>query len=129
MGRPPASPRHDLRASQIATIAWAALAIGFASVASLFANLIEAVNILGSIFYGTVLGLFVVAFFLRRVSATPVLIGAIAAQTLVVILFFASDLGFLWYNVIGCGALVIVSLIAQAVMPSSRLPATVHHPR
>jgi solute:Na+ symporter, SSS family len=130
LGYPPASGKHDLRVSQLATVAWAVIAIAFASVASLFANLIEAVNILGSIFYGTVLGLFVVAFFLRRVSATPVLIGAIAAQALVVILFFASDLGFLWYNVIGCGALVIVSLLVQALTPGSRLPpATVLPPR
>src|SRR6185436_2282720 len=70
VGRPPASPVHDLRISQLATIAWAAIAIGFASAASLFANLIEAVNILGSIFYGTILGLFVVAFFVRRVTST-----------------------------------------------------------
>ena len=68
------------------------------------------------------LGLFVVAFFLPRVSATPALIGAIVAQTLIVILFFASDLGFLWYNVIGCGALVLVSLLVQALAPSRAAP-------
>jgi Na+/proline symporter len=111
--RPPASTRHNLRASQLATIAWALVAIGFASIASLFANLIEAVNILGSIFYGTILGLFVVALFVRRVTATPVLIGAITAQTLIVVLFLTTDLGFLWFNVIGCAAVVGVSLIAQ----------------
>jgi solute:Na+ symporter, SSS family len=125
LGRPPATAKHDLRVSQLATVIWAAIAIGFASIASLFANLIEAVNILGSIFYGTVLGLFVVAFFLRRVTATPVLIGAIVAQALVVILFFASELGFLWYNVIGCGALVIVALLVQAVSPPRIPPAYV----
>ena len=120
LGRPPASPRHDLRVSQLATIGWAAIAIGFASVASLFANLIEAVNILGSIFYGTILGLFVVAFFLPRVTATPVLIGAIVAQTVVVVLFFASQLGFLWYNVIGCAVVVAVALVVQALGPARR---------
>jgi Na+/proline symporter len=122
MGRPRPSPMHDLRVSQIATIAWAAIAIGFASVASLFANLIEAVNILGSIFYGTILGLFVVAFFLRRITATPVLVGAVVAQALVVILYFTSELGFLWYNVIGCAAVVLVALPVQALWPGSRAP-------
>jgi solute:Na+ symporter, SSS family len=122
LGRPPATPKHDLRVSQLATVIWAAIAIGFASVASLFANLIEAVNILGSIFYGTILGMFVVAFFLPRVTATPTLIAAIIAQLLVVVLFFTSDLGFLWYNVIGCGALVIVSLLLQALLPQPRIP-------
>lgn len=125
LGRPPASAIHDLRVSQAATIVWAAIAIGFASVASLFANLIEAVNILGSIFYGTILGLFVVAFFLRRVTATPVLVGAVVAQALVVVLFFASELGFLWYNVIGCAVVVVVSLGVQAVMPAPRIPQAV----
>jgi Na+/proline symporter len=120
MGKPAASAKHDLRVSQLATIAWAAVAIGFASVASLFANLIEAVNILGSIFYGTILGLFVVAFFLRKVTATPVLIGAIIAQALVVVLFLASDLGFLWYNVIGCSTVVVVSLVMQAFWEKPR---------
>jgi Na+/proline symporter len=114
LGKPPASAKHDLRVSQWATVAWAAVAIGFASVASLFANLIEAVNILGSIFYGTILGLFVVAFFLRKVTATPVLIGALCAQTLIIVLFVASDLGFLWFNVIGCATVVVVSLVMQA---------------
>jgi Na+/proline symporter len=122
LGRPPATAKHDLRVSQLATVIWAAIAIGFASVASLFANLIEAVNILGSIFYGTILGMFVVAFFLPRVTATPTLIAAIIAQLLVVVLFFTSDLGFLWYNVIGCGALVIVSLLLQALLPPPRIP-------
>jgi Na+/proline symporter len=120
LGYSPASPTHDLRVSQLATVAWAAIAIAFASVASLFANLIEAVNILGSIFYGTILGLFVVAFFLPRVTATPVLAGASVAQALVIVLFFTSDLGFLWYNVIGCGVVVAVSLIVQAFRPASR---------
>jgi Na+/proline symporter len=123
LGRPPASPMHDLRVSQLATVVWAAVAIGFASVASLFANLIEAVNILGSIFYGTILGLFVVAFFVRRVTATPVLVGAVVAQALVVTLFLTSELGFLWYNVIGCATVVVVSLIVQAFeKPAPRIP-------
>jgi hypothetical protein len=101
-------------------VAWGVIVLGFASVASLFANLIEAVNILGSIFYGTILGLFVVAFFLRRVTATPVLIGAIVAESLVVTLFFSSDLGFLWFNVIGCATVVVVSSVLQAVLPVQR---------
>jgi len=122
LGRPTASRLHDLRVSQLATVVWAAIAIGFASVASLFANLIEAVNILGSIFYGTILGLFVVAFFLRRVTATPVLIGAIVAQALVVILYFTSQLGFLWYNVIGCAAVVVVSVPLQALSRAQAAP-------
>jgi Na+/proline symporter len=105
--------RHDLLASKLFTVLWGAVAVGFATFASLFDNLIEAVNILGSIFYGTVLGLFVVGFFVHRVTATPVLIAALVAQAVVITLFFASDLGFLWYNVVGCAIVVGVSLALE----------------
>jgi Na+/proline symporter len=105
------TPRHDLIASKLFTVLWGLIAVAFASFASLLDNLIEAVNILGSIFYGTVLGLFLVAFFFKRVTATPVLIAALIAQATVIVLFFASDLGFLWYNVVGCGIVVVISLL------------------
>ncbi len=116
-GRPPAEPAHGVRASQLATIAWGGLVLLFASTASLFDNLVVAVNILGSLFYGTILGLFVVAFFLPRVKATPVLVGAIVAEATVVALHLWSDLVFLWLNFVGCFAVVIVSLLLQAVLP------------
>jgi Na+/proline symporter len=118
LGRPPASAHHDLRVSQAATVVWAAIAIGFASVASLFANLVEAVNILGSIFYGPILGVFVVALFLRRVTATPVLIAALVSQTLIVVLVFKTEVSFLWYNVIGCAVVVALACVLQALWPS-----------
>jgi Na+/proline symporter len=102
-----------VRVSKLFTVLWGGVAIAFASFASLLDNLIQAVNILGSIFYGTVLGMFVVAFFLRRVTATPVLVGAIVAQATVLALFFLSDLGFLWYNVVGSAIVVVVSLIVE----------------
>jgi SSS family transporter len=105
----------DLRLSKLFTAVWGLVAVGFATYASLVDNLIEAVNILGSIFYGTILGLFVTAFFVKRVTSTPVLIGALVAQTTVATLFFTSNLGFLWFNVIGCGLVVGVSLIAELV--------------
>src|SRR4029450_12159325 len=92
-------------------------AVSFPTFAALLDNLIQAVNILGSIFYGTVLGLFVVAFFLRRVTATPVLIGALVAQAVVILLFFPPALGFLWYNVVGCGVVIAVSLFCELTLP------------
>jgi Na+/proline symporter len=110
-----ATARHDLLVSKLLTVLWGGVAVGFATFASLFDNLIEAVNILGSIFYGTVLGLFVVAFFVPRVTATPVLIGALIAQLVVVTLFLASDLGFLWYNVVGCAIVVGVSFALEVM--------------
>ena len=116
--RPRAStPRQDLVASKAFTALWGVAAVSFASFASLLDNLIEAVNILGSVFYGTILGLFVVGFFLRRVRGTPVLIAAAVAQASVITLFLTSDVGFLWYNVIGCGIVVVLSTALNQVLP------------
>jgi Na+/proline symporter len=118
--RPRASaPHQDLVASKLFTAAWGAIAISFASVAGLIDNLIQAVNILGSIFYGTLLGLFAVAFFVRRVSATPVLIAAVVAQVTVLVLFFTSEIGFLWYNVIGCGIVVTLASLLEWMRPAA----------
>jgi Na+/proline symporter len=108
--KPGDDARHDLVVSRLFTVLWGGVAVSFATFAALLDNLIQAVNILGSIFYGTVLGLFVVAFFVRRVTATPVLLAALIAQATVIALFFASSVGFLWFNVIGCAVVVILSL-------------------
>jgi Na+/proline symporter len=117
--RPRAStPARDLLTSKVFTAAWGIAAVGFASFAALLDNLIQAVNILGSVFYGTILGLFVVAFFFRRVTATPVLIGAAVAQATVLTLFFTSEIGFLWYNVIGCGIVVLLSSALEGLRPN-----------
>ena len=118
-----ASDSHALMASKIFTAMWGLVALAFASFASLLDNLIEAVNILGSIFYGTVLGLFLVAFFLRRVSSTAVLIGAAVAQTTVVAMFFTSSVGYLWFNVIGCGVVLAVAAFAQAIIDAVSGPS------
>jgi Na+/proline symporter len=120
--RPDADDAHIVRVSKALTVAWGLVAVGFATVASLLDNLIEAVNILGSIFYGVVLGVFLVAFFVRRVGGTAVLAGAVAAQLAVISLFFLSDIGFLWFNVIGCLLVVALSLGVQALpgVPPSR---------
>ena len=81
------------------------------------AVLVEAINILGSIFYGVLLGLFLVAFFLRRVGGSAVFFAALTAQTLVILMYFTVNIGYLWYNLIGCAACVILSLALQALLP------------
>ena len=106
---------QDLRASKLFTVAWGAIAIAFAAFATLLDNLIEAVNILGSLFYGTILGLFVVAFFVKFVTSTPVLVAALTALGTVLTLFLTSDVGFLWFNVIGCGIVVVLSMMLEGV--------------
>lgn len=118
----PENDRKELLASKGFTMLWGLVAIGFATFASLVDNLIEAVNILGSIFYGTVLGLFVVAFFLKRVTAGPVLWAALIAQAIIIGLFFRSDLGFLWFNVIGCAIVVVLSSLFEMLRPKKPGP-------
>jgi SSS family transporter len=116
-----ASDRHMLVASKLLTVFWGLVAVGFASFASLLDNLIQAVNILGSIFYGTVLGLFLVAFFLKYVRGNAVFIAAVISQATVIALFLRSDIGYLWYNVIGCALVVVLSLLIQTVLPRQRV--------
>lgn len=105
-------------ASKAFTALWGLVAIGFALVANLVENLIEAVNIVGSIFYGVVLGIFLVAFFLRRIGGTAVFWAAIAAQTIVLVCKFAPDItiSYLWFNLIGCAGTVVISLILHTVL-------------
>ena len=107
--RQEASDAHYLRVAKIATGVWGVLAVAFAGFASLVDNLIQAVNILGSLFYGTILGIFLAAFFFRRLRATPVFVAAIASEVLVIALWLWTKIGFLWFNVIGCGAVLLLS--------------------
>jgi SSS family solute:Na+ symporter len=118
-----ADDSHFVTATRWFTVMWGALAVGFALFASLAENLIQAVNIVASIFYGVVLGLFLVAFFLRRVRGTAVFWAAIAAQLLVFVLFATLDVSYLWYNVIGCAACVGFSLVLQAALGTRLSPA------
>ena len=108
---------RNVRVAKWFTAFWGLFAIGFALFAGFAENLIEAINILGSIFYGVVLGLFLTAFFLKRVGGTAVFWGAVAAQTLVFVLYAILSISYLWYNLIGCAACMIFGLILQAFLP------------
>ena len=112
---PGRTPRHYLLASKTATLFWGLLAILFATFGTLFENLIQLVNIIGSIFYGTILGIFLVAFYIRFVKANAVFIAALIAETIVVYLYFTSEIGFLWFNVIGCVLVILISMLIQVV--------------
>jgi Na+/proline symporter len=114
--RPDASNHHYVVAAKALTAAWGLVAIAIASFASLVENLIEAGNILGSVFYGSILGLFLAAFLIRRVTGSAVFFAAIIAQMLVFILFATTNIGYLWYNFIGCAAVLILAPILQATL-------------
>ena len=122
--RPNASDHHYVVAAQALTAAWGLIAIGVASFASLVENLIEAGNILGSVFYGSILGLFLTAFFIRRVTGSAVFFAALIAQTLVFVLFATTNIGYLWYNFIGCAAVLILApILQQTLFRSADAPA------
>lgn len=114
--RPSATDHHYVIATQVLTAAWGLVAIGVASFANLVENLIEAGNILGSVFYGSILGLFLVAFFIRTVRGSAVFVAALLAQALVFLLFFSTNIGYLWYNVIGCVAVLVFAPILQRLI-------------
>lgn len=109
--RPEASDAHYLTASKWFTVLWGIIAIIFASVSTLFENLIQLVNIVGSIFYGTILGIFLIAFYFRRLQAGAVFPGAITGQILVLIVYFTMDIGYLWLNTVGLGATLFFSML------------------
>jgi uncharacterized sodium:solute symporter family permease YidK len=114
------SDRKYLAASRWFTLLWGLMAISFATFASMIENLIQAVNILGSLFYGTILGLFIVAFYIKRIGGTAVFIAAIAAELIVLFCFFFTDVAYLHFNIIGCGAVVILAILIQLVSRKSQ---------
>ena len=115
---PGRSDAHYFTASKLMTVGWGLVALGFAAVANLFDNLIQAVNIIGSLFYGVILGVFVVAFFFQRVGGKAVFNAAIVGQLFVGATFVLSwqeyiDLAYLWLNLIGCVITVVVAILLQ----------------
>src|SRR5208282_420091 len=100
---------HYVAASKWCTVFWGLFAICFALFANMAENLIQAVNIVGSIFYGVVLGMFLVAFFLRWIGGTAVFYAAIVSQATVLVLYFTIPISYLWYNVIGCALCTVLS--------------------
>ena len=115
-GRGASDGRHDVWISRVVTLAWAAFAVAFADFASRLGTLVEAVNILGSLFYGTILGIFLTAFLLRPVRGTPVFAAALVAQAVVIACFKLTTISFLWYNLIGCVLVMGIAVVLQAVV-------------
>ncbi|NEN23995.1 sodium:solute symporter [Cryomorpha ignava] len=115
--QPGKSEKHYLIASKWLTALWGAIALGFALTADLFENLIEAVNILGSIFYGTILGIFLVAFFFKFVRGRSVFIAALLAQISVILtfIFFSEYISYLYFNIIGCGLVILFGILFSAI--------------
>jgi Na+/proline symporter len=101
-----AGERYYFISSKLATVFWGLFAISFAQYAGQLGSLIEAVNRLGSLFYGTILGIFLLGFYFRRTGGTAAFLGAIVGEAAVLYCFFFTQIAYLWFNVIG--ALVVV---------------------
>jgi len=104
---------HYVIASKWFTLIWGILAILVASVASLFDNLIQLVNIIGSIFYGNVLGIFLLAFFVKYVKGNAVFIAAILTQLIIFTVYSADIMPYLWLNLLGCSLVMVIATIIQ----------------
>ncbi|WP_268124863.1 sodium:solute symporter [Roseivirga pacifica] len=117
--KPNESDQHYVKYSKLFTLLWGVIAIIFASTLSLFENLIQAVNLIGSLFYPIILGIFVVAFFFKRVGSSAVFIAAIISQAVVILVHYLNTIGhagplkmgFLWYNAFGCVLVVLIGLL------------------
>ncbi|MCR9101042.1 MAG: sodium:solute symporter [bacterium] len=118
------SDRHYLNASKAFTVVWGGIALVFAATANLFENLIQAVNIIGSLFYGAILGIFMVAFFLKQIGGRAVFIGALLAEAIVLVIFTLNSMGiieiaYLWLNLIGCILVMGFAWILEQAMPKT----------
>lgn len=116
------SERHYLNATKFFTLLWGIIAILFACIGTLFENLIQLVNIIGSIFYGTVLGIFLVGFYLHKVQSKAIFYSAVVSQITIFIIYYYAiyifpsgqeKLGYLWLNFIGAMLTIVISLLLQ----------------
>src|SRR5690606_8161516 len=107
------SDKHYVYATQYFTVFWGIVAIGFACVSSLFENLIQLVNIIGSIFYGTVLGIFLIGFYINYVKGKAIFIGASVSQLIIFYIYYIDVVSFLWLNFIGALMTIVFSSLLQ----------------
>ena len=119
------SERHYVNATKFFTLFWGIVAILFASIGTLFENLIQLVNIVGSIFYGTVLGIFMVGFYVKRVQAKAIFYSAAISQITIFIIYYYAififesgeeKLGYLWLNFIGALLTIVLSVLLQVTL-------------
>ena len=103
--------------SRFATLFWVVFAVGFAQFAARLGSLVEAVNIMGSLFYGTMLGIFLTALFVKRAGGTAVFTAAILGEAAVIVCWKLTPLSFLWWNLIGCVLTLAIAALLAPVLP------------
>jgi Na+(H+)/acetate symporter ActP len=115
---------HYLRMSKLITVGWGIFCIVVALYAGKVGNLLEAVNRLGSLFYGAILGIFVCAFYFKSIRGAATFYAALLTEAIIFALFYFSDIAFLWYNVIGCLLVIIFGLLFSAFVKKNPLPVS-----
>jgi len=110
------SEKHFVSATKFFTILWGLIATLFACIGTLFENLIQLVNIVGSIFYGTVLGIFLVGFYIKFVKAKAIFWGAVISQLLIFYIYYLGKVSFLWLNFIGAMLTIVLSIAIQMMV-------------
>ena len=108
--------KHYVWAGKVFTLVWGVIAIAFALVGNLFENLIQLINIIGSLFYGTILGIFLIAIFNKSIKENAIFIAAIISEIIVLIAFYSDWVSFLWLNVIGALMVVFIAFIIQQII-------------
>ena len=108
--------KHYVWAGKVFTLVWGVIAIAFAIVGNLFENLIQLINIIGSLFYGTILGIFLIAIFNKSIKENAIFIAAIISEIIVLIAFYSDWVSFLWLNVIGALMTVFIAFIIQQII-------------
>jgi solute:Na+ symporter, SSS family len=114
------SEQHYLKVSKLMTLLWGVVAIMVANLATRLGSLIEAVNVLGSIFYGTILGVFLVAFFVKYIKGHAVFNAALIAQACTIYCYYFTDLGFLWFNLLGPAIIISTGSLIQWIFNNKR---------
>lgn len=120
MIRTEGSPEHYVKASRWSTFFWGVFCIFVAQYASRFGSMIEAVNVLGSLFYGVILGIFLVAFYFKKIGSRAVFWGAVIGEIFVVISFWKDLTAFLWLNLIGCVLVILFASVIEKIWPEAR---------
>jgi len=109
---------HYLKISRLATLCWGLFTIAIALYANRLGNLLEAVNILGSLFYGTILGIFLVAFYVKKIGGKAVFWSALITETIIFGIWMMDIVAFLWLNLIGCVLVILLGMILQNILKS-----------
>jgi len=121
--QPTADESHYVFMSKVFTVVWTIFAMIYASMANQAENLIQFVNIIGSLFYGTLLGMFLAGFYIPYLKSTAVFIGALVAESIILYLYFfqRDAVAFLHYNYISCGVVLVVAVLYQFLLAGGKV--------